>query len=76
MFWNNLSPAEADEYRRLTIPIKLWVAYWAMKERERPLYPPKQPSDQDFITHELLAMKGWGMIPKDQIVLSERRGRG
>lgn len=62
MFWNNLTPTDADEYRRLGEPIKLWVMWCSLKKSEQAITPrPPCPSDDEFVRHELLAMKGWNM---------------
>jgi hypothetical protein len=62
-FWGNLTEIEAQEYQRLSKLVGRWTAWCALKKKERENTPkPYEPSNEEFLNCELLAMKGWGML--------------
>ncbi len=62
MFWGELTPEQGKRYQELSALIKAYVMWMSTKPEERVGVCPPCPSDEEFISHELMAMKGWRMI--------------
>lgn len=60
VFWDRLSEEQANEYLSLSQIIQPWVAWCAIKPKERGTEP-RKPTDDEFIRHECLAMIGWNV---------------
>ena len=63
IFWENLTNTESARYIDLSRLVGKYVAWCALKKKEREVTSkPYEPSDQEFLEFELLAMKGWKMV--------------
>ncbi len=61
IFWSNLTDEEADEYMRLQLVVRPWVA-WASTRPDKRGPEPTRPYDHELARVELLARKGWGCL--------------
>lgn len=63
LFWSCLDPNERDEYYILLKVVGTWVGWCTLKKKVRDITPaPYEPTNEQFLRYEMLAMKGWQMI--------------
>lgn len=63
LFWSCLDPNESDEYYALIRIVGIWVGWCTLKKKVQEVTPrPYEPTNEQLLRYEMLAMKGWQMI--------------